>query len=293
MTVLGKILIVLNLLAAVLVGGMLIFHAATEPNWALGTDKLQSEVTASRTSSAAKEDEVRDLKVDKDRLAGQLKTDRETFDKKKGELESTVEKLKDQVGEQEKLATKAQKVADASQAEASRLGKEVALHQATIRERNDTIHTLEGEAKKYLTRAVNAENNNQTLQARLKVLLEQNENLNKRLVKAESGGGGIAALTRSPNADNPPPVDVKGVITNIQRDRGLVEISIGSDDGVSAGHTLLVYRLKPRPEFLGKIRIVDAEHHKAVGQIMKTDAVRHSAMARGDEVASSITARNR
>jgi hypothetical protein len=235
MTVLGKILIVLNLLAAVLVGGMLIFHAATEPNWALGTDKLQSEVTASRTNSAAKEDEAQELRKKVKELTQTLDNVRKTFDEK--------ENGKDGKGG----------------------------YKGMIRD-----------------------NNNQTLQARLKTLLVQLDNLNKRLVKAESGvGGGTAALTRSPNADNPPPVDVKGVITNIIRDRGLVEISIGSDDGVNTGHTLVVYRLKPRPEFLGKIRILDAEHHKAVGQVMKTDAVRHSAMARGDEVASSITARNR
>jgi hypothetical protein len=77
------------------------------------------------------------------------------------------------------------------------------------------------------------------------------------------------------------------------RDRGLVEISIGSDDGINVGHTLQVYRLKPRPEYLGRIRILDAEHHKAVGQIMKSDGVRHSPMAKGDEVASSINARVR
>jgi hypothetical protein len=62
--------------------------------------------------------------------------------------------------------------------------------------------------------------------------------------------------------------DVRGVIKQVDPS-GLVTISIGSDAGLSKGHTLDVYRLGERPsesKYLGSIRILEVKEKEAVAQ---------------------------
>jgi hypothetical protein len=67
------------------------------------------------------------------------------------------------------------------------------------------------------------------------------------------------------------------------KDRTLVEISLGTDVGVNEGHTLEVYRLKPQPEYCGRIQIIEAHPRNAIGRV-----VRGSKIEAGDEITSSI-----
>jgi len=61
--------------------------------------------------------------------------------------------------------------------------------------------------------------------------------------------------------------DLNGVIEKIDpKDASLLSISIGSDAGLAKHHTLDVYRLKPVPLYLGKIRIIEVTPQKAVGR---------------------------
>ena len=88
----------------------------------------------------------------------------------------------------------------------------------------------------------------------------------------------------------PPPAYVKGIIEKVERDSGLVQISIGTDAGVGKDNTLEAYRLRPRPEYLGMIRIIDANQHKAVGRLMRVpSATQQPTLREGDEVASTLT----
>jgi hypothetical protein len=287
MTYMGKILVWLNLAAAVLVGVMLAIHAGTEPNWKAANDTTQQELTASRTNTAAQQAEIKELASDNARLVQEVARLRHENKAQQEKYEDHIATVENTVWEQVDEAKQAQALAKAAEAQASRLGTEVAEHQKTIKRLETTILTMGDKMRAYLARAVGAENNVTTLQVRLKALLNQLENMSKRLVKLETGGGTTAAA-RDPNAKNPPAHLVRGIITGILRDRGLVEVSIGSDDGVNEGHTLEVYRLEPRPEYLGTIKILNADHHKAVGQIMRSDGVRHNPIAKGDEVASRI-----
>jgi hypothetical protein len=67
----------------------------------------------------------------------------------------------------------------------------------------------------------------------------------------------------------------------------LVSISIGSNHGLQAGHTLEVFRLAPQPKYLGTIRLVNVTASQAVGRV--TGNLRERIQA-GDEVASRIIA---
>jgi hypothetical protein len=86
---------------------------------------------------------------------------------------------------------------------------------------------------------------------------------------------------------NPPPKEIKGVIEKIDAlDRSLVSLSVGSDDGLEAGHTVDVYRLEPQPKFLGTLQIVNVTARTAVGQVVGGAA---PSLRVGDLVARQLT----
>jgi hypothetical protein len=90
----------------------------------------------------------------------------------------------------------------------------------------------------------------------------------------------------------PPPKDVRGVVTATNKN-GLAQISVGSDNGVSVGNELDVFRVNPEnplaSQYLGKLRVTRVEPKAAVGQFVA--AGREKLPKEGDEVAASITGR--
>jgi hypothetical protein len=122
-------------------------------------------------------------------------------------------------------------------------------------------------------------------QKQIEQLTQQVAELTKELAKARAGVPG-----KRPNPVNPPPDSVKGTITKIdKKDASLVQISVGSDAGLARGHTLEVYRLKPKAEYLGRIQVIEVEAKSAVGRLMRSDAKeKRSALQVGDEVASKV-----
>ena len=85
----------------------------------------------------------------------------------------------------------------------------------------------------------------------------------------------------TPVVDIPPRVD--GIVTAVS-DKDLIEISIGSDDGLRQGHTLEVFRSN---SYLGRVRVVRAEPDKAVVEILKE--FRKGTIRKGDRVATKLS----
>src|SRR5438445_13586608 len=68
-------------------------------------------------------------------------------------------------------------------------------------------------------------------------------------------------------------------------DRTMVSISLGSAAGLKEGDTLHVYRLEPKAEYLGKLRVVIVEANAAVGRLQEG---MHGEVRPGDRVSSSL-----
>lgn len=84
--------------------------------------------------------------------------------------------------------------------------------------------------------------------------------------------------------DVPPPVDGVVVATPGQ---GLIEISVGADDGLVKGHRLEVYRTTAdENKYLGRVEVVRTTPDRAVCQILPE--FNRAAMAQGDRVASNL-----
>jgi chromosome segregation ATPase len=291
MTIMGKILVIIILVLAVVGCIFIAIYSATAINWKATVEDYKKELATSESNNRTLQEAYHKLQSERNgwqnRIKELEKQNKDIKDKRDDEVKEEQKKAEDQ----KKQAEASQAVADAATEEAKRLRKEVEMHTKSVEDRDKTITKLNKELGRVLGRAVEAENQKEILVVRTKSLVEQIQTLSQKLARAESPTSGNGRATRDPNAKNPPAVFVKGVVTKVLKDRGLVEVSIGSDDGVNEGNTLEVYRLKPKPEYLGTIKILEAFEHKAVGRIIRTAGVRRSPIVKNDEVASKILAR--
>jgi hypothetical protein len=108
----------------------------------------------------------------------------------------------------------------------------------------------------------------------------------KDMERAKSGG--TSALTQVNKASkNPPPDNIEGMV-KVADSSGLIKISIGSDAGLTKGHTLEVFRLSAvatQSKYLGTVRILEVTPNEAVAQPVKPLSDKPIA---GDRVASRI-----
>jgi chromosome segregation ATPase len=119
----------------------------------------------------------------------------------------------------------------------------------------------------------------QQLDKALKLQQEQIEKLQKLdqdLARLQGKAG------RPPEKDSRPPI--QGKVKEVQQ-TGSIILSIGSDAGLKKGDKLEVYRLKPKPLYLGQIEITELKATEAVARRigMLRDTVRA-----GDEASTQI-----
>jgi DNA-directed RNA polymerase subunit L len=82
--------------------------------------------------------------------------------------------------------------------------------------------------------------------------------------------------------------NVEGMIKEVDDKNEFVTISIGSDAGLAKGQTLDVYRLNPKPTYLGTVTILDAHPTESVGKPQTKEKLQA-----GDKVAGNILGKNR
>lgn len=118
-----------------------------------------------------------------------------------------------------------------------------------------------------------SQGNIQTLQERQQELVASNSRMKHVLERNE--------LTEFASVDSKPP-DVEGVVMAIGA-KDLLEISIGSDDGLEKGHTLEVFR---NNTYLGRVMVRETWPDRAVVQIIPE--FRKGIIKKGDRVATKL-----
>ncbi len=94
----------------------------------------------------------------------------------------------------------------------------------------------------------------------LKLLQEEHQHALKKLDQ-------IRALLEDQKPDAKPiREDLEGEVRDVTKE-GFISISLGSDQGLLKGHTLEVFRLDPKPQYLGTIVIIDAGPKEAIGKV--------------------------
>jgi len=264
MTVLGEILGFVNLVFSLLTAGLIVMVYSTRTNWnaaykkqadtvAIVRAQQEAEFKAAQETLAAKQGQVDALDREKASLNNQLTKERADLTAARQEAEAY--KSAQSSGAQ---ATQAQ--AD----ELKRRKDEVDRLTALVSEREQKITDIDRQMAKLRDEKVSFQIQYESAAARNKDLLKQIQDKDVEIARLRAGSGGTGGPAPA-QARTPLPEDFRGSIRSIQGD--LATITPGSDAGAAIGAELQVYRLSPRPEYLGTMIIQAVTPHEAVGRL--------------------------
>lgn len=291
MNIIGKMLVIFNLIFALAVGGFLVIDVATRQNWKKVVEALQRELKVVRTDNdmmVAKLEklntQVKDAQSERDRAEEKLVLDIGIM---KTKLDAATADTQTERGKSIQADARSQELLGSS----TRLNLENKDLHELLKKKDEVILGMETDIKTYRQEAFYHLGIAKSMQTRNEELLKQNRELIRKVAEKEATPL-ASAVVKDPNQPNPPPAKVKGVIelVNFQEGRPtLAQVSLGSDQGLSEGHTLDVYRLSPKATYLGTLRLVDVQLHKSVGQIIEGGfAAGRPRIQIGDQVASEI-----
>jgi hypothetical protein len=285
MTVIGKILVFLNLLFCLIVGALVVLVYTVSTNYKAANDKLRDTNRVLQASNLAYQSEMLKLRTDADaRIADANAKLKKAQDEVAAQVE-TSKGLRDQLNELQQKNQRQDAVATASQEEVKLRQNDVEKLRTTLKEETEKNSKLVVENNKLIDQATAAQiqfravnETNQRLEAQL-------QQLARDMTRMRANLGATTTVSRG---KNPPPESVEGLIKTTDPASGLVTITLGSDAGLAKGHTLEVFRLNPIPsqsKYLGTIRILETTHTQAVGQPLGRMIAQPQA---GDRVASRI-----
>jgi hypothetical protein len=285
MTLVGKIFTVLIFVMSICFMTASVMVFATHKNW-----KEYATATVPTPENGNKvglEKQLADLKILEQQLKDEIETIKRRLEEERvarravvGSLvarlsRSETELVAKQREYEDLLATltKSTEVANLTQQRLTALETEIASTRMTLRDTEADLDNKFGQVVK-LTDDLNQATG-------LKVRLDERNTqlaLQVTRMKTVMDAYGINEITLVKHIV--PIVD--GLITAVN-DKDLVEVSIGSDDGLKPGHVLQVYRGKT---YLGEIEIRSTGPDRSVGLINKK--MQRGRMAKGDNVTSKL-----
>lgn len=286
MTAVGKIFVFLVLVLSLVVGGFVAFAYAANTHWVAEYKKLEAQNKVLDADARTFQSELQ--KAQQDAAAQIAKKDSELTNARQDldNSKRTIAELRSQLAN-----AKSQNLKQGTQS--SIYTEEVGKRQQDVSQLRETLQN-ERETNNKLTKQ-NAELRDQATVAQIerRTVQERNDRLEKQLQQMAKdmaqmrANGGARAMARA-NGKNPPPDNVEGLVKNTDSS-GLMTLTIGSDAGLTKGHTLELFRLNPsapsQSKYLGTVRIVEAEAKQSVAQPVGRMS---SPPQRGDRVASRI-----
>ncbi len=307
MTTFGKILTVFVFLFSLAVGALcVVLYSSGLRYWAV-TKKLESNYALAEASEKSLKEQLdkqtkenAQMAVELKRMANanpndslpaqvkKLQTEFETRDQEVKTQKARIKELEDFLLIEKKKNSEFDAIVKAHQLESKQnLEDKLELKkqlQAQIKANADlqvAANNAREDKVKFEIKADALEATNKDLVARMTDLAVELTRAKKALATGNTGSTGATPLSLS--APNPPTFAVDGKV--LASGDGLVEISVGGDAGLVKGHTLDAYRLNPRPQYLGMIRLVTVEPTRSVGQLVGKPV---SPLQRGDNVASKL-----
>jgi uncharacterized protein YlxW (UPF0749 family) len=265
MNLVGKIFIVLIFVMSILFMGFVVAVYATHTNWrdvVIRPDTgLQAQLKNQQTEVARLSDSLtktkEELETEKRARANQLallETEKESLEKERNQLNQDL----------------------------ARLNQDVRDAVAAVKASHDTLATLRtevdglrGEIRGALAAKDKSLAELVAMTDQAHALKLQMDTVRERMVDQTADLENAVAVLRKfqlkadPDAYlDQPTRGVGGVVEAVRQD-GLVQINIGSDDGLRKGHRLDVYRLAGgRSSYLGKIEVIQTQPDKAVSKVL-------------------------
>lgn len=284
MNVLGKIFVIANLIFSVATAALIMVVYTTRTNWHQHAAEWKKQADAARSNADSYWQLVQDTRAAEKKRSDDLESRLGTASGNLTESEKQRTLLAGELGRQkaayEQIVQDNKHVSEVS----NRLQKENGVVKNQLNDANKMVVGLEKEKADFRNRAVDARIAADQEKERNERLLEDNERITLALEKAMAG-----VARGSPGKGSvqkrPPLEDLEGIVEASDAQSGYVTITLGSNHGLQKDQTLEVFRLAPKGEYLGTIRIFDVRADKAVGKPISRPS---SPIQVGDRVASRI-----
>lgn len=285
MTSVGKILVVLQVVLSLVFMGLAGAVFTTQTNWRTEANKqkesakkLTGQIQQSDTQAAAeKAQHTADLKVQTDKAS--------TFEAKATALGVEKEALEKQLAASRTEAETQQALAKIAGEEA-RARRDEAMN---LRNANDSLHKSRNELINQVRDLTDKNFNSELAQ---KMMAEKHTELQEKTATIESmfRKQGYSLDPKDYEKMQAPPPLVQGLVDGTRKNprngSDLIQITVGSDDGLAKGHILYVYSSGDRPKYLAKIKVEYLEPDMAVGVVI--DKAKNGVIQKGDNVTSKL-----
>jgi len=283
MTTVGKILVVLHLVLSVMFMAFAGAVFTAQKNWRTAAEASAAQLTAANTKLKDQQTQFERERTDTATQIAGLTDQITRLTGEKGALTTRVTALEadnqrlqlanDAVGDEARLAATeaAERRREAAlQSERNSVAYQTREELITkLNEANDKIHGLEVERDQFL--------------AKHDAVLND-----LRAFRMWNSSKGYLTDPKQMVAQAAPPPPVEGRIEDYRKEKKhnleLVEISLGSDDGLTVGHKLTVYNSEGR--YLGQIRLQLVTPDSAVGVV--TDKAKNTVIQKGDNVTTKL-----
>ena len=282
MATVGKILVVMILLFSVAFMAFSAMNYTARTNWKAEADKLKKE----------KQQRDTDVKNLDDKLAKATKD----FENEKNARVMEIKALEGTKAKNEQTIDELTKDREIARTEAGRNLELVKQGEQEVGQRREEIGNLRKRYNETIDekdKAVAARNKLQddyTIQKRnLEITDQRRTDLEKQvaeLTQIVTQAGLPTSLPEKEILENPPTAE--GLVDKLNGDGRLLEITIGTSDGIRKGHKLFIYRFGSTPKYLGQGEVVEVSAQRAVLRVLPQF---RQTIQQGDHVATRLVQR--
>jgi hypothetical protein len=281
MTYVGKILVIVLMAFALLFLGISTVVFSTATNWKEETSKQLKKAQELQTK-------VQNADAARDAAKKELEAAKNSYEANKTEQANRIAALEADALRLTGEKTQAQTALEVAQQNAKTALDEAAALRSETTLLRDQKSAVEKQANDYKIKQTELYDEIRLVTRDRDVARKNNGVLRENNIRLSSKlrSHGLSDDISQIKGQESPPV-VEGKILRVDAQNKMVEISIGSDDGLVPGHELNLFRVKPRQEYLGKIKIMSTDPDQAVGQVVG-GTVNGKKIQEGDIVSSTL-----
>lgn len=292
MNLIGKIFTVLIFVMSLVFASFCVMVYGAHVNWRDRVMNPKSEASVEKPTGLRYQ--LEDAKADNDKLQNQLtKTQEEAEQVKESSrrelaaLETTKRQLEEQVENQAAEVARLTVLVRGANSSLEAMGASLGNLRDEVKLLRETLASTETNRDDLFDQLVRKTDELHAKANEYKVLLEQSTRLTAALIVAKTVAIRAGLNPEAPVDIGIPPL-VEGKVLAVRANL-LIEISIGSDDGLAPEHELQVYRIAGAANtYLGKVRVTDVTADRAVCRILPE--YRKGAIQVGDDVATWLSA---
>ena len=285
MTFVGRILVlVITGLALVFLGvSTVVFTTAT--NWKAATEAEKKKVNDLSTKN-------RDLTAELDQFKSEMTKAQAAHKAALKQQEDQIAKLEADIKRAQDEITQSRTALEVAQQNAK-----LALDDSTARKSEtdllrDQKSAVEKQANEYKLRQTELNDKIRELSRMLETATNNANDLRDRVARFSTllrQNGLSDDISTVKGLESPP--TVQGEVSRVDDQNRSLEITLGSDDGLVPGHELFLYRVSPKPEYLGKIKIIAVDPDQSVARVVGA-TIQGKKITEGDLVSSTIRPRS-